>query len=252
MNISVVIITKNEAQIIENTLQILQPIFTDIIIVDSGSTDNTVSICKRFNAHVIETGWHGYGINKNMGIAAAKNNWILSLDADEAIDETLAQSLSTIVLHNDEEVFDIRFKNFFCNKLIRFGEWGFDSHIRLFNRTRVSWNNVAVHENLVFPAAVKISKLKGHILHFTVQSRQEYEYKTDLYARMNAKKYYNAGKKTNTLKQYFSPVFNFLKHYVFQFGFLDGAAGFTIAKTTARYTFLKYKYLKELNNNKTQ
>ena len=247
MNISVVIITKNEAHIIANTLQSLQPVITDIVIVDSGSTDETIAICKQFNAVVIETDWAGYGINKNKGIAAAKNDWILSLDADEAIDEELKQSLLQLDLNNDEEVFNIRFKNFFCNKWIRFGEWGFDTHVRLFNRQKVQWNNVAVHENLIFPAAVKIVKLKGNILHYTVKNRQEYDAKTDHYARMNAAKYAAAAKSAGFFKQYFSPLFAFIQHYIFRLGFLDGAAGFIIAKTTARYTFLKYRYLKEMN-----
>lgn len=255
MDISVVIITKNEAHIIGNTLKSLQPVISDIVIVDSGSTDDTISICKQMNATVIETDWSGYGINKNRGIAAAKYDWILSLDADEAIDETLQQSLLQLSLQNESEVFDIRFKNFFCNKWIRFGEWGFDWHIRLFNRRKVHWNNVAVHENLVFPEDVVVSKLKGNILHYTVQSRQEYDAKTDHYARMNAKKYAEAGKRPNIFKQYFSPVFAFVQHYIFRLGFLDGREGFIIAKTTARYTFLKYRYLKEMSsgtNRKTE
>lgn len=246
MDISVVIITKNEAHIIANTLQSLQVVTNDIVIVDSGSTDDTLAICKKMNATVIETDWSGYGINKNKGIEAAKHDWILSLDADEAIDAELQQSLLQLTCSNEDEVFNIRFKNFFCNKWIRFGEWGFDWHIRLFNRKSVHWNNAAVHENLVFPDDVTITKLKGNILHYTVQNRQEYDAKTDHYARMNAKKYLAAGKKPNAIKQYLSPVFAFIQHYIFRLGFLDGAEGFIIAKTTARYTFLKYRYLKEM------
>lgn len=248
MNISVVIITKNEAHIIANTLQSLQQVTNDIIIVDSGSTDNTIAICKEHGATVIETGWEGYGITKNKGIDAAKHDWILSLDADEAIDAELQQSLLQLELTDDKEVFNIRFKNFYCNKWIRFGEWGFDWHIRFFNRKKVKWNNVAVHENLIFPDDVKIKKLTGNILHYTVQSQQEYDIKTDQYARMNAEKYAHSGKKAGLLKLYFSPVFAFLQHFIFRLGFLDGAAGFIIAKTTARYTFLKYRYLKEIND----
>ena len=116
MNISVVIITRNEAHVISNTLQSLQPVINDVVIVDSGSTDNTVQLCKQFGATVIETNWAGYGINKNKGIAAAKNNWILSLDADESIDEELKLSLQQLSLQDENEVFNIRFKNFFCNK----------------------------------------------------------------------------------------------------------------------------------------
>ena len=251
MNISVVIITKNEAHIIANTLQSLQAVTNDIIIVDSGSTDETVSICKNFNASIIETDWGGYGINKNKGIEAAKHDWILSLDADEAIDAELQQNLLQLTSVNENEVFNIRFKNFFCNKWIRFGEWGFDTHIRLFNRKKVQWNNAAVHENLVFTDGVTIIKLKGNILHYTVQNLQEYNAKTDYYARMNAKKYFIAGKKPDFFKQYFSSVFAFIQHYIFRLGFLDGKEGFIIAKTTARYTFLKYRYLKEMTKNKS-
>ena len=249
MNISVVIITKNEAHIIANTLQSLQTVTNDIVIVDSGSTDETVNICKQFMATIIETNWEGYGLTKNKGAAAAKYDWILSLDADEAIDEKLKQSLRRLCLKDENEVFKITRRNFFCNKLIRFGEWGHDTSIRLFNRKKAAWNNAAVHENLVFPEDVTVIKLKGNILHYTVQNRREYDAKTDEYARMNAKKYFIAGKKPVFFKQYFSPVFAFLQHYIFRLGFLDGKEGFIIAKTTARYTFLKYQFLKEMNNN---
>lgn len=250
MNISVVIITRNEAHVISNTLQSLQPVINDVVIVDSGSTDNTVQLCKQFGATVIETNWAGYGINKNKGIAAAKNNWILSLDADESIDEELKLSLQQLSLQDEDEVFNIRFKNFFCNKWIRFGEWGFDKHIRLFNRHNVQWNNAAVHENLVFPEGVKITMLKGNILHHTVHNRQEYKDKMAGYARMNAKKYFESGKKPSFFKQYFSPVFAFVQHYIFRLGFLDGKEGFIIARTTAWYTFMKYHYLNDMYKNK--
>ena len=244
MNISVVIITKDEGHIIANTLQSLQSVTNDIIIVDSGSIDDTIAICKKHNALVFETAWAGYGINKNKVIELAKHDWILSLDADEAIDKELQQSLLQLSLTNEEEVFDICFKNFFCNKWIRFGEWGFDTHIRLFNRKKVQWNNVAVHENLVFSANVVITKLKGNILHYTVHNQQEHTAKTDYYARMSAKKYAEAGKRTNIFKQFFSALFTFTQHYFFRLGFLDGKEGFIIAKATARYTFLKYKYMR--------
>jgi len=248
MNISVVIITKNESHVIRNTLQSLQPVINDVVIVDSGSTDNTVELCRQLNATVIETNWAGYGINKNKGIAAAKNDWILSLDADESIDDELKHSLQQLSLQNENEVFNIRFKNFFCNKWIRFGEWGFDKHIRLFNRNSVQWNNAAVHENLVLPAGVKVTMLKGNILHYTVHNRQEYADKMAGYARMNAKKYFESGKKPNFFKQYLSPVFAFVQHYIFRLGFLDGKEGLIIARTTARYTFMKYHYLKVMND----
>lgn len=251
MDISVVIIARNEAHIIGNTLGNLQRVTGDIVVVDSGSTDDTIHICKQFNARVIMTGWDGYGINKNKGIAVARHDWILSLDADEAIDDELIHSLQQLSLPHEREVFNIRFRNFFCNKWIRFGEWGFDSHIRLFNRKQVKWNEAAVHESLLFPDGVKITTLKGNVLHYTVTNREEYAVKMSGYAMMNAKKYFESGKKPNFLKQYFSPVFAFLQHYIFRLGFLDGKEGFIIARTTAWYTFLKYSYLNDMIRNRS-
>lgn len=246
MNISAVIITKNEAHIIGKTLQSIKRLTNDIIIVDSGSTDNTVAICRSMNVTVIETTWDGYGANKNKGIAAAKNNWILNTDADEIPDEELIKSLISLQEENENTLFEIKFKNFFCGKYIRFGEWGFDKHIRLFNRNKVNWNNAAVHEELIIPPDAKTKTATGSILHYTASSMEEYLGKTNDYATLNANKYFKEGKKTIFFKQYFSPVLTFLQYYIFRLGFLDGKEGFVIAKTTAWYTYLKYKYLKQL------
>ncbi len=246
MDISVVIITKNEAHIIEKTLQSLQGTFSDIVVVDSGSTDETISICNKYDVRLIETSWDGYGANKNKGIVVAKYDWILSLDADEALDDELKKSIHQMNVVNEDEVFNIRFKNFFCDKWIRFGEWGFDSHLRIFNRKKVTWNDAAVHEKLILPNNYKVTILEGYILHYTVQSRQDFVNKIITYARMNARKYAAVGKKSSFIKQYLSPVFSFLRNYIFRLGFLDGPEGFTIAKYNAYYTFLKYKYLGEM------
>lgn len=194
MNLSVVIITQNEAHIIGRTLESVKALSDDIVIVDSGSTDDTLAICRRYNARIIEPGWNGYGPNKNIGIKAARNNWILNLDADEAADEELVKAIQALDGGNSKEVFMMRFRNYYMNKRIRFGEWGSDKHIRLFNRTAVQWNEAAVHENLQLPAGVRITTLPGHILHFTVHAREEYEQKTMAYARLNARKYYAQGK----------------------------------------------------------
>ena len=246
MQISAVIITKNEAHIIGNTLKSLAGLVDDIVIVDSGSTDDTLTICKQFNAKIIQSSWDGYGINKNKGIDAAKHNWILNIDADETIDAKLKQAMLDLSLKKEEEVFEIRFKNFFCKKWIRFGDWGFDKHIRLFNRNKVRWNGDSVHERLQFPEGGMVTRLKGSILHYTTHSREEFNNKTVSYAMLNAEKYFQQGKKANLFKQYFSPLFSFIQNYFFKLGFLDGREGFIIAKATARYTFLKYKYLADM------
>jgi len=246
--LSVVIITRNEAHIIGNTLQSLQGVSNDIIIVDSGSTDDTIAICKKFHTTVIETAWDGYGANKNKGIHAAKNDWILSLDADEAIDPELHNELLKLQPASESTVYKLNYRNFFCNKRIRFGVWGEDKHVRLFNRKKVSWNTAEVHESLLLPADAKAVMLGGYVLHYTVNSITDYTNKTIGYAKANAKKYFLEGKKAGFIKLYLAPAFNFLQHYIFRLGFLDGWEGYLICKTNAWYTFMKYVFLRELNN----
>ena len=247
MPLSVVIITRNEAHVIANTLQSLQGLTDDIVIVDSGSTDDTISICKQFNATVIEVAWDGYGINKNKGITAAKNDWILNLDADEAIDEEMKITLLGLDLQDDNLIFEFKFKNFFAGKWIRYGEWSGDIHVRLFNRKKIRWNDVAVHESLVLPAGIQTKLLKGNILHYTSSGMDDYISKTIAYAKLNAEKYHLQGKQASFFKLRLAPGLTFFQHYILRLGFLDGWEGYLIAKTTAWYTFLKYSYLKEMN-----
>lgn len=249
MPLSVVIITKNEAHIIGTTLQSLQGLTDDFIIVDSGSTDATIEICKKFNATIIETTWDGYGQNKNKGIDAAKYNWILNLDADEAIDAELKTAIMQLELNDEEVVYNCKFKNFFGDKWIRFGEWAGDKHIRLFNRNKVRWNTAAVHEGLLLGNKTKVIMLPGNILHYTTQHIDEYIGKTIAYARLNAQKYQLQGKQASFFKLRMAPGFTFFQHYILRLGFLDGWEGYLIAKTTAWYTFLKYSFLKEMNKN---
>lgn len=246
MAISAVIITKNEAHIIGTTLNTLKGVVDEVIIVDSGSTDDTISICKGFGAIIIETAWDGYGANKNKGIDAATNNWILNIDADEALDETLRQSIQETNLRDENTVYEFNFKNFFCGKWIRFGEWAGDKHVRLFNRKKIRWNSAAVHESLTTDSDTVAVQLKGNILHYTTNNLDEYISKTIMYAKLNAEKYFAKGKKAGFFKLRMAPAFSFLQHYILRLGFLDGWEGYLIARTTGWYTFLKYSFLKEL------
>ena len=138
--ISVVIICKDEEENIGRTLQSLAGLTDDIVVVDNGSTDNTKNIVRDLGAKLVEDSWEGFGKTKNKATNFAKYDWILNLDADEAIDEELKDSLLNLPLKNIEQVFEIRFKNFIGDTYLRFGEWGADRHIRLFNRRKVNWN----------------------------------------------------------------------------------------------------------------
>lgn len=246
--ISVVIVCKNEEQEIGRCLKSLDGLTDDIVVLDNGSTDNTKSIIRSSHARLIEESWEGFGKTKNKATQFAKYDWILNLDADESIDGELKDALQNLQLNNDSEIFELRFKNFLGEKYLRFGEWGGDKHIRLFNRTRVSWNEAIVHEGLQLPGDVKIRGLKGYVLHYTAKNVAEFADKMLHYALLNAKKYSEQGIRSSWINIFAAPVFSFVKYYIFKLGFLDGREGFICARMTSYYTFLKYTRLFELNN----
>lgn len=247
--ISVVIICRNESHIIARTIAAAQRVSGDVVVVDSGSTDGTQSIVSAAGARLIEMDWQGYGINKNKGVAAAQHDWILSIDADEIIDETLTQTLNGLSFTDPSTVFNIRFRAFLGDVMIRYGEWSNDQHIRLYNRTRVAWNEAAVHEGLIFPEDTKKKTIGGYIHHYTSRNIHDFAAKTVGYAMLNAEKYRLQGKKASWLQCCIAPVFSFIKNYFFRLGFLDGEAGFTVARMNAWYTWLKYVRLREMNRN---
>jgi glycosyltransferase involved in cell wall biosynthesis len=246
---SIVIVCKNEEAIIGKTLEALKDISHDVVVYDNGSTDRTIEIVKSFPVNLVQGAWEGFGKTKNKANSYAKHDWIVSLDADEIPDDELKAVLHNLQPTDDKTVYKFRFKNFLGDKWIRFGEWGNDKHIRLFNRTQVKWNEAEVHEQLVFPGDKKIETPGGYVLHYTVKSVKDYKMKMKNYAGLNAEKYFRQGKKGSAWKQWLSPVFSFIQNYIFKLGFLDGRAGFVCARINAWYTFLKYKKLKELSSD---
>lgn len=246
---SIVIVCKNEAAVIGHVLDSAQGLTDDVVVYDNGSTDTTIAIAQQYtNVRLYQGPWEGFGKTKQRATALAKWDWILSLDADEALDAALQQELATLPLNNPAIAYNIRFKNFLGNKQLRWGEWGFDAHVRLFHRSRVHWNNAQVHEALVLPKDIKVKTLRGYVLHRTVPDLVAYSRKVMHYALLNAEKYKAHGKRATFSKRYIAPVYTFLKFYVFMLGFLDGWEGFVCARMTAYYTFLKYARLYELQN----
>lgn len=243
---SVVIICKNEADVIGATLQSLQGLTDDIIVYDNGSTDETINIVKQYPVQLFRGEWEGFGKTKAKAISLAKNDWILALDADEAVNEKLRQMLLQWEPENEQTVYEIAFWNFLGDSYLRFGEWGSDHHIRLFNRKTVHWDEAPVHENLVLPSGAVIRRLKGHILHRTMKDMEDYKRKMQHYAGLGAEKYFRQGKKASWFKRKLSPAFTFLHYYILKLGFLDGRKGLTCARMTAWYTAMKYAKLKEM------
>ena len=244
-SLSIVIITFNEEKNIVDCIRSAKLISDDIIVVDAGSTDETVKLARTSGANVFSIDWKSYGFSRNYGATKAKNNWILALDADERISKELALSTRTLKLSDTNFIYKFQRRNYLNHKKIRFGTPGFETVKRIYNRNYAQWDLTLVHEKLESLQASK-KLLAGCIRHYGLKNEKDYKAKAVLYAQMSAEKLFAQGKKATFLKRCFSPVFNSIKSYLFQFGFLDGRTGWISAKTIAYYSWLKYSYLNQL------
>ena len=248
VQVSVVIITKDIAGLRAGCIEKVRTITDDVVIICNGNTVTTPDIQYQPGCRIYLKNWDGYAANKNKGIDAAKYNWILSIDADEVPDDELLHSLQQLNLADTATVYDIKFKSYFGNKQIRFGSWGRDHHIRLFNRKLVKWSETMVHETLTLPAHVRVKKIKGAIQHYSVNNLDEFESKGIYYAKLSAKKYFRSGVRSSPIKVFLSPIFGFAKNYIFHLGFLDGREGWDIAKTAFKHTRRKYLFLSQMES----
>lgn len=247
-NISVVLITFNEENKIRRTIEAVSALTDDIVIIDSYSTDRTPEICRELNVTFVQQEWGGYGKQKNTGHLYARYDWILSIDADEVVSPGLLEELKQLPLTAPLQLFNIPFKTYFCNQLIRFGGWNPQHHIRLFNKKHTEWDTLAVHETLIYPKGYEIVSLKNSILHYSYDSVEDYLSKSDTYTTLFAERLLARGKKASWIKLYISPPFTFIKEYFFKLGILDGAMGFRIACFNFNYTYQKYAKLRALQN----
>ncbi len=245
--LSVVIIAKNEAAVIGQTIRSLSGVTDDIVVCDTGSTDNTVAVIKNAGARVESLPWTGFGNTKNNALGFAKYDWVFFIDADEPIDEQLRNSLLHFQPGNTSIVYKVRFKNYMGDKQIRFGEWGRECKTKLFNKHFTRWDNTDIHEKILTPPGSKEVVLKGYILHQLITNLREYADKLNKYADLVANKYYQNGKKAGGFKLYIYPGFQFLLNYVFRLSFLDGRIGFVTSFLSSYYSFLKYQRLKEIS-----
>jgi glycosyltransferase involved in cell wall biosynthesis len=250
--ISVVIITKNAAHLLAPTLQSVKSLTDDILVCDTGSSDATIPVAVKNGATVIEEKWRGHGLTKNIANEQAVYDWILQIDADEIVDNELLQTLMNLDLSNEKQVFTMRRKNFFKDKLISYGDWRRDEPFRLFNRNQALWNEDYVHEKLIYEDGCVVKKLNGHILHKTVQSTEQYEQKMKAYGIKSGEQYFKTGKRGVWYKRHLSPLYSFFNSYILKLGFLDGKEGLQIAAMTRRYTNLKYQTLYNLQKARKQ
>lgn len=238
MKITATIITLNEERNIARAIESLR-CADEILILDSGSTDRTIELAKNLGATVIESGWLGYAKQKNWVAGQATHDWILSLDADEALSEALEAEIWNLKKSGP------RFDAYTMPRLARYlGRWilhsGWypDRKVRLYDRRKAKWVGEFVHESVV--AEGRVGHLESNILHFTCDSLSEHMRTLDRYTTLAAQEIAARKTKVPLWKVALSPAWTFFKTYVVQRGFLDGLEGVTIAYMAAFYTFLKY------------
>jgi len=228
--LSIVIITKNEEKFIFDALK--SAVFADeVVILDSGSEDQTCNIAKKIGARVEQQAWLGFGAQKNKAVELADNDWVFVLDADERITPELRDEIISTLKNPQFDGYRIARLNNFFGKYIKTCGLYPDYSIRLFNRNKGKFNDVAVHESVQMSGSV--STLNNHMIHLAYETIDEFRTKQKKYADLSTKK-------KNMLKALISPLWTFFKLYFLKLGFLDGWQGFIIAKLYAQYTFWKY------------
>lgn len=243
MTLSVIIIAKNESDNIDRCLKSVASWVDEIIVLDSGSTDDTVDIAKQYTQHVYETDWQGYGVQKQRALQYATSDWVLNLDADEFIPEHLKKIICDAIQADKADAYRIPIRMVFYDKPLRFCSSP-TRHIRLFKRKDARYSDDLVHEKIVLPAAFKIQQLKSPILHNSFRDVSHALAKLNRYSSYSAQMSINKQKKASLSKTLASTVWMFFRCYVLQGGFLHGKAGLFFSLYNAQGSW--YRGIKQL------
>jgi glycosyltransferase involved in cell wall biosynthesis len=238
MPISAVLITKNAAHQLADCLASVA--FCDeIIVVDSGSDDGTAEIAERHGARVIQAEWRGFGPQKQFAVEQASHDWVLCIDADERVSESLRGSILA-ALAAPTSVAGYRFArcNRFMGRYLRHGEGYPDWSLRLFDRRHARWSDDAVHERVI--ASGEIGTLQGDLLHESAESLEAYLGKQNRYSTLAAEEALASGKRATVMHLLFSPLLRFVKFYFLRLGLLDGLPGLVHILVGCGASFAKY------------
>ena len=245
MKITATIITLNEERNVARAIESLR-CCDEILILDSGSTDRTVELAANLGARVIEAGWRGYAGQKNWAAEQATHDWILSLDADEALTEALEAEIWNLKKTGPQyDAYTMPRQAQYLGRWILHSGWYPDRKVRLYNRLKAQWVGDFVHES-VQPKG-RVGHLHSNILHFTCDSLSEHLRTLDRYTTLSAEELVSRKVQVSIWRLIVDPPWTFVKAYVFQRGFLDGFEGLIICYMAAFYTFLKYSKARNMS-----
>jgi len=249
-SVSVILITKNEAANIRECLQSVSWA-DEIIVVDSGSTDDTVSICHEMGATVfLHADWPGFGPQKNRALDHANKDWVFSIDADERVTPELRTEIEHAMRESKADGYFFPRLSQFCGKYVNHSGWYPDYVLRLFKRDKGRFSGSLVHEHLLLTG--KSARLKTPLLHFSYLTPEDVKRKVKHYSDAAAQQMFASGRQSNRLEAVLRGSWAFVRTYVLRLGILDGSVGWNIAWMNSRTTYLKYRKLADLNSTTRQ
>ena len=243
--LSVVIIAKNAASQIAACIDSVAFV-QEVLVVDSGSEDETRAIAEVRGCRVIEKEWLGFGLQKQFAVGEAQHDWVLCLDVDERVTPRLEASIRVALQTSQHNAWRMSRRNRFLGRWLAHGEGYPDWSLRLFNRQFASWSNDPVHEAVI--TTVDVGTLGGDLLHDSAEDVGTYLAKQNRYSTLHAEALFQQGVRSGYLKLFLSPLARFIKFYVIRLGFLDGGPGFAHVAVGCFAAFAKYAKLIELTN----
>ena len=247
-SLSVILISKNEAANIRECLQSVAWA-DEIIVVDSGSTDQTCSIAKEMGAQVqVHADWPGFGPQKNRALGYAGKDWVFSIDADERVTPELRAEIEHAMRTGKADGYYCPRLSQFCGQFVHHSGWYPDYVLRLFKRGAGKFSESLVHESVLLTG--RSEKMKNPLLHYSYLTADDVERKVEHYSTAAAQQMFQAGKRSSRAGAALRGGWAFVRTYLLRLGVLDGSAGLNIARMNARTTYLKYRKLTALNSTR--
>ncbi|WP_340695293.1 glycosyltransferase family 2 protein [Hydrogenobacter thermophilus] len=240
--LSVLIRARNEEKNIQRVIKSAQPIADEIIVLDSGSKDNTVALAKELGAKVFFKEWEGYSKQLNYGLSLCQGEWVLILDADEELTRDLRSSIKQAIASQEYQVYMLNRRTYYLGRFLSHA-WQPEWRVRLFKKGAVRFEG-ELHERAIYFG--KAGKLKGYLNHYSFKSLHHHYIKSIEYAKIMARSMKREGKGFKLYNLLINPLWDAFKVYFLKLGFLDGVRGLSVAFSTFFYVFLKYLFLLEL------
>ncbi|HEX9400509.1 MAG TPA: glycosyltransferase family 2 protein [Anaeromyxobacter sp.] len=247
MKISAAIITLDEEANLGTCLASLRGVADEVVVVDSGSTDGTEEVARDAGAVFVTQPWLGYGPQKNLAAERSSHEWVLSLDADEALSDRLRAAILRLKEAGPRaDAYEVNRLNWYCGRFLRHSGWYPDRKVRLWRKGKARWADASIHELAEVSPGASVERLEGDLLHYTIRDQAQHLRTIEKFTTLSAEALLREGKGGQAWKRFVSPPASFLRGYVLKLGFLDGKAGWDVCRLSAYAAWLKYEKLRRL------